>query len=220
MIWVNFKTYKQGTGKKALELAKICEGVGKGAGVKIIPLVQAADIFRVVAGVKIPVWGQHVDEISFGPNTGGVLAEAVWGAGASGVILNHSEKKLPFEIIGETVRRVKDLGMKVLVCAESVEEGEEVVKFKPDFLAYEPPELIGSREVSVATGKPEVITDFVKKFPQLPIVVGAGIHGEKDVMISLRLGAKGILVSSDVVLAPKPEEELEELTKPFKGGKN
>lgn len=213
MIWVNFKTYQAGTGKKALELAKICQEVEKESSVTIIPVVQTADIFRLT-NVGLQVWAQHIDDIEYGPNTGQALPEAVLAAGAQGTLLNHSENKLPVEIIGETIKRCQELGIKVLVCAESVEEGRAIAKFKPDFLAYEPPELIGG-DVSVSLVKSEVVRDFVLGVGQIPVVIGAGIRSQPDIIKGLELGAKGFLVSSDVVLAQNPQEELEELVSGF-----
>jgi triosephosphate isomerase len=216
MIFVNFKTYQQGTGQKALQLVKICQKIAEKEKIEIIPVVQAVDIFRISQSSSLPVWTQHLDEIGFGANTGRVLAEAVLAAGASGAILNHSENKIPTEIIRETVERAKSLGLRVLVCSESVEEAGEIIKSKPDFLGYEPPEFIGSQKDSVATARPGVIADFVKKFPALPIIIGAGIHSRQDVEIGLKLGAKGILVASGVVLAKEPEKKLTDLAKGFK----
>ena len=214
MLFVNFKTYQQGTGDKALALAKVCQAVAQETSLEIISVVQATDISRL-AQAGLTVWAQHTDDIKYGPNTGQVLPEAVAAAGAKGTMLNHSENKLPAEMVRTTVIRCLELGLKTLVLASSVAEAEAVVTSRPDFLAYEPPELIGSRTESVATAKPAVISQFVKKFKQLPILVGAGVHSQKDVQIALKLGAKGVLVASDVVLAENPKQELLDLAKGF-----
>lgn len=218
MIFVNFKTYKQGTGEQAVELAKICQAVEKETSVRIFPVVQTVDIFRITSLTKGPVWAQHIDNIEYGQNTGQILAEAVKAAGAQGTLLNHSENRLPMEVINETIKRCQDLKLKVLVCAENVEEAKEIVITQPNFLAYEPPELIGSpptRRGSVSTAKPKVIQDFVREIKKIPVLVGAGIHSRQDVKISIKLGAAGILVASDVVLASNPKNELLDLAKGF-----
>jgi triosephosphate isomerase len=215
MIFVNFKTFEQGTGERALKLAEICQAVAKEASVKIIAVVQAADIFRVASKVKIPIWVQHVDEIEFGANTGKILPEVVKAAGAAGTLLSHSENKLPVEVVGESVGRCQEVGLKTLVCAETVGEAREVAFFKPDFLAYEPPELIGTN-VSVSAAKPTVVKDFVKAKLGAPLVIGAGVHSQADIRKGLKLGAKGFLVASDVVLGKNPKAELLDLAKGFK----
>lgn len=214
VIFVNFKTYQEGTGETAAKLARICAEAAESTGVAIIPVVQTADIWRLKdSGLK--VWAQHIDDIEYGPNTGQTSPEAVMAAGAKGTLLNHSENKLPVEVIGSLVKKAKGLGLKVLVCAESVDEGQQIAKLGPDFLAYEPPELIGGN-VSVSTAKPGIIRDFVFGVAPLPVLVGAGIHTRKDVAIALTLGAKGVLVSSAVVLAKNPKEKLLELASGFK----
>jgi len=215
MIFINFKTYKEGTGEETIKLAKICQGVSKKTSVVITPLVQATDILRLTSQ-GFEVWAQHVDNINFGPNTGQILPQAIVAAGAKGTLLNHSENKLPLEVIKETIIYCHALGLKVLVSSESLDEAKEIVETKPDFLAYEPPEFIGSRTISVSTAKPEVIEDFAKEIKGIPVLVGAGVHSQKDVEIALKLGAKGILVATDVVLAKNPERELLDLTAGFK----
>lgn len=214
MIFVNFKTYKQGTGEEAAKLGKICAELEKESGIPIIPVVQVADVFRL-SSLGLKIWVQHVDEIEYGANTGKILPEAVFGAGARGTILSHSENKLPTEIIGETMRRCREVGLKTLVCCESIEEGKEIASFKPDFLAYEPPELIGG-EISVSEAKPGVIKDFLTAIEEIPIVIGAGISDKKDIEEGIRLGAVGFLVSSHIVLAKNPKEKLLELTEGFR----
>ena len=76
MIFVNFKTYQQGTGEEAINLAKVCQQVEKKTSVKIIPLVQIVDLFRLTSQ-GFNVWGQHVDNINFGSHTGRILPQAV-----------------------------------------------------------------------------------------------------------------------------------------------
>lgn len=211
MVFVNFKTYQQGTGELALSLAKICAEVVKETGVQIIPIVQAVDIFRL-ASQGLNVWAQHADGIDFGPHTGQILPEALKEAGAKGILLNHAEKKLSLEELKKIMEKRQDF--QTLVCAESIEEGQQITVFKPDFLAYEPLELIGGT-VSVSQAKPEIISDFVVKIKEVSILVGAGIHNQEDVKKALELGAKGILVSSDVVLSENPKQELLNLAKGF-----
>lgn len=215
MIFINFKTYDQGTGQAALRLAKICQLVEKKTSIEIIPIVQATDIFCLTSqGFK--VWAQHIDDINFGPNTGQILPQAVKGAGAEGTLLNHSEYKLPVEVIKETLKRCQTLGLKTLVCSDNLSEAKEIIEAKPDLIAYEPPEFIGSRIDSVSIAKPGVIKDFTSKIKKTPVLVGAGIHSREDVKAALKLGAIGILVATDVVLAKKPEKELLDLAGGFK----
>ncbi len=215
MIFVNFKTYQKGTGEKALQLVRVCQEVAQETGVTIIPVVQVVDLCRFSCQ-GFEVWVQHVDDVAYGAHTGQILPEAVMAAGAKGTLLNHSENKLPASLVRSTLTQCQRLSLRTLVCASSVEEGKELAQFKPNFIAYEPPELIGSRQASVATAKPEVIDDFAEEVKKIPLIVGAGIHSRQDVQTALDLGAVGILVATDVVLAKKPKKELLDLTEGFK----
>lgn len=212
MIFVNFKTYSQGTGEKAVKLALICAEVAKKTGVKIIPVVQAADIFRL-ARAGFEVWAQHVDWQPPGRCTGFVNLEAVIQAGSQGTLINHAEHPLPPGTIRQTLKRIENFG--TMVCCRTLGQAEKLSKFKPGFLAYEPPELIGG-EISVSQSQPAAIAHFVKIADKVPVIIGAGIKEKKDVGVGLKLGAVGILVSSGVVLAQNPKEKLSELAEGFK----
>ncbi len=82
-------------------------------------------------------------------------------------------------------------------------------------IAYEPSELIGSRDKSVATENPATIKLMVESYKNIPVLVGAGVHSADDVKTSLKLGAKGILLATDVVRSNDPERELTELVGGF-----
>ena len=84
IVIVNFKTYLESTGKKAVELAKSAEKASKETGVSIIVVPQFVDIARISEAVEIPVFSQHVDPIKPGNSTGHILAEAVKEARCSG----------------------------------------------------------------------------------------------------------------------------------------
>lgn len=216
MILINFKTYREATGEAALELARVCQEVSLNNKVEIIPVVQAADL-NLLSKAGIKAWVQGLDDVGFGPHTGKILPQAVIAAGARGVILNHSENKIVPEVIISLVSRLRkiDSSFQILICCESLNEAQNFISCAPDMIAYEPPELIGG-DVSVSHAKPEIITDFVNYFKTIPVLVGAGIHNSQDVIKALSLGAKGILVSSGVVLSPNPKEILQDLVSVFK----
>lgn len=218
MILVNFKTYPQGTGSFALKLVEICQKIQETSGIKIIPVVQAVDLWQ--AAQKFPdleIWIQHLDPQPQGQWTGWTNLEAVIEAGASGTLLNHCEHQLPPGTVKQIIGRIKNF--KVMVCCRTKGQAVRLAKSKPDFLAYEPPELIGSKEKSVATEKPKAIKKIASFIKPIPLIVGAGINSREDVKISLKMGACGILVSSGVVLAKEPEKVLSDLASAFKDSK-
>jgi len=216
MIFVNFKTYQEATGEAALSLTKVCAEVSQLTSIKIIPIVQTVDLWRL-ASQGLEVWAQSVDAIDFGAHTGGILPEAILTAGAKGFLLNHSEKKLSLKELEKILTKLKMKNGQTLVCAENLNEAQSFIDSQPTFLAYEPAELIGG-QVSVSQAKPETISEFINKINNIPVLVGAGIHSQQDVQKALELGAQGILVSSSVVLASEPKEILIKLAGGFKNG--
>ncbi len=218
MIFVNFKTYREGTGSDAISLIHLLEEVSHESQVKIIPVVQAADVREAVTTSKLEIWVQHIDAVEFGAHTGYILPEAVLEDGAMGAFLNHSEHKYKsFEELKKAHLRAKEVGLKTLIFAADLKELEQVVKLDPSYVAYEPPELVGSKTTSVAQAKPEIIAEAVEisRKEGLPLVVGAGIKSLDDVKKSLELGAVGVAVASDVVSAENPRKEILDLVEGF-----
>jgi triosephosphate isomerase len=219
MIFVNFKTYAEASGQKALGLVQIISDVATVTQIKIIPVVQLLDLRPIISTTKLEVWVQDIDPVTYGAHTGAVLPEEIASSGAIGTFLNHSEHKFEDKASLEmAINRAKEVGLKSLVFAASLPELSEIAVFKPDFLAYEPPEFIGKTDVSVASAQPEVISQAVEiaRGVGIPLVVGAGIHSGEDVRKSLELGAVGVALATDVVKSPDPKAELLDLTEGFK----
>jgi triosephosphate isomerase (TIM) len=212
MIIVNFKTYDSAIGAKAVSLAKIHELISEETGADIAIAVNALDLERVITAVKIPVFAQHVDAANFGSYTGSIVPELVKRIGAVGTLLNHSEKRLG-EKIAKSVTAAKTAGLQVVVCVEDDNEAEKIAReLQPDFVAVEPPELIGG-DISVTTSSPEVIENSVKKVGATPLLVGAGVKNGEDVKIALKLGAKGVLLASGITKAEDPAAVLRDLAR-------
>ena len=211
ILLINFKTYLEATGKKAVELARKMETVGQETGVRVGVAPQFCDIEQVAAHVKIPVFAQHLDPITPGAFTGHVLAESVNAAGATGTLINHSERNLKLPEIEKSVERAREVGLITVVCAGTARLGAAVALFEPDMVAIEPPELIGSGR-AVSKESPEIITESVRRIHavngQVRILCGAGITTGEDVYAALKLGTQGVLVASGVVKASEPERVL------------
>lgn len=211
IIVVNFKTYAEATGKKALELAKNCEKTGLETGICVGVAPQFVDIPVIAGAVSIPVFAQHIDPIKPGSSTGHVLPEAVKEAGAVGTLINHSERRLKLADIDAAITRAREVGLTSLVCTNNTAVSVAAAALKPDMIAVEPPELIGTG-IPVSKAKPEVVSDtveLVKKInPKVIVLCGAGITTEEDVAAALRLGTEGILVASGVVKARNPYKVL------------
>ncbi|MHA1835361.1 MAG: triose-phosphate isomerase [Candidatus Odinarchaeia archaeon] len=218
IIVINFKTYLEATGVKALELSKICESISEEYGVNIAVAPQTVDIFRITSEVSIPVLAQHVDPIEPGSHTGSVLMESIKEAGAVGFLLNHSEKRLKLFEIDELIKMAKKHNLQTIACSNNIDVSGAIAALNPDFVAVEPPELIGTG-ISVSTAKPEVVADTVKVIKKINQNViplcGAGVSKAIDVEAALNLGTKGVLLASGVVKARNPEGVLKSLVKPL-----
>ncbi len=206
---VNLKTYKRGSKEKAVKLAKRCEKLSRETGKNIVLVVQNTDIFRLSKKVSLPVYAQHVDSERYGSNTGKDIPETLKYNGASGTLINHSEDQIPTEKIEKNIKRCTELSLTSLVCVDTVELAEKVDSFGPDFIAYEPPELIGG-DISVSEAKPEVLRKVVKVV-ETPVLTGAGVKTHKDVEKALELGSIGVLVASGIVKADKQKEAIKNL---------
>ena len=218
MIFVNFKAYKEGSGQGALTLTRTLEEVAHATQIKIIPVVQVIDAEAVVGSTRLEVWIQHIDPVSYGPYTGWTLPEEAVRIGIRGVFLNHSEHKFEsMEELAKAVARCLEVDLKTLVFASDLEELKKILEIKPTYVAYEPPELIGSTTTSVATAQPEIIAkaSVLTKEAGIPLIVGAGINSKDDVKKSLELGAVGVAVATDVVKAEDPRKEIVDLTEGF-----
>lgn len=211
LIIINFKTYLESSGKNAVALAKIVDKVAKSTGTEYAVAVSALDLKSVVEAVTIPVFVQHVDNAKIGSSTGSVLPEFVKEMGAFGVLLNHSEKRLAPDSISGLVERCNQLGLITVLCAESDLEVALFDSYAADFVAIEPPELIGG-EVSVSKANPEVISKSKKVLTKSKLIVGAGVKTGEDIKIGISLGAEGILLASGVCKSEDPEKVLIKLS--------
>ena len=215
MILVNFKLYKETFGDGALKLAEICKKVGTKSGVKIIPVVSALDAVRIKEKLGIEVFLQSVDEFSEGSKNGFVSPFQAESLKIDGSLLNHSEHRVKPGTVKKILKNYPK-NFRSVVCISSLGQAEGWAKnIKPDMIAYEPKEFIGNTEKSVSSEKPEIIKKIVEKYPKIPVLVGAGIHSKEDVAVSLKLGAKGVLISTFIVKAKDPEKKLLEIASAF-----
>lgn len=207
IIIINFKTYAEATGKKAVELAKQAERVSHETNAHIVVAPQFVDIAAVAEAVDIPVFAQHVDPIKPGSSTGHVLAESVKEAGAVGTLINHSERQQKLADIDAVIRLANEKDLISCVCTNNPAVSAAVAYLNPDIISIEPPELIGSG-VAVSKAKPEDVTrtiELVRKVNSHAVILcGAGISHGEDVAVALKLRTQGVLVASAIVKAKDP----------------
>lgn len=214
VIVLNVKTYDQAIGSKAVEIAKIMEEVGEQSGVSMAIAVQATDIYRVKKEVSIPVWAEHIDPVTPGSHTGWTLPEAVKDAGAIGTLINHSEHRLTLAEIDACLTRAQETGLDNIICTNNVATSKAAAALNPQFVAVEPPELIGG-DISVTTADPDIVSESVKAVKSVnsavKVLCGAGVKNGKDVSKALELGSEGVLLASGVVKAKDKKRVIEDL---------
>lgn len=211
VIIVNFKTYLESTGKRAIELAKQAERASKETGANIIVVPQFADLAKVAEAVEIPVFAQHIDPIKPGNSTGHILAESMMEAGAVGTLINHSEMQLKLADVDAVVRLTREKKLISCVCTSNPSISAAVAYLNPDIISIEPPELIGTG-IAVSQAQPEAVTNTIrlvrKVNDEAVILCGAGISRGEDVSVALKLGTHGVLVASGIVKAKDPYSVL------------
>jgi len=211
LIVLNFKTYAESMGEKAVRMANYCEEVSNESGVGIVACPQIPDIYRVAASVKIPVFAQHIDGVGAGSYTGHITAECVRSAGATGTLINHSERRLLLSDIDSAVQSAKKAGLATIVCTNNVAVTSAAASLSPDYVAIEPPELIGSGN-PVSKANPEIVSGSVRAVKNInarvKVLCGAGISTGDDVAAALSLGTVGVLLASGVIKAKDPKAAL------------
>jgi triosephosphate isomerase len=219
LILINFKSYAEGFGQQARDLAKAAEKVSQQTDVCIGLAPQYAEIADLARTVSLPVFAQHIDPIEPGSFTGHVLPDAVKEAGAVGSLINHSERRLKLASIQATVEKLREMKLVSVVCANNADVSASAAALNPDFIAVEPPELIGTG-IPVSKAQPEIITETVSRVHRIQsditVLCGAGISRGEDVTAALELGTKGVLVASGIVKAKKPEETIREFAEATK----
>ncbi|WP_423793219.1 triose-phosphate isomerase [Methanocaldococcus indicus] len=216
IIIINYKTYIESVGKRGLEIAKIAEKISEECGITIGVAPQFVDLKEIVKEVNIPVYAQHIDNINPGSHTGHILPESIKEANATGTLLNHSEKRLLLADIEALINKCKNLGLETVVCTNNINTSKAVATLSPDYIAVEPPELIGTG-IPVSKANPEIVRGTVEAVKEInkdvKVLCGAGISKGEDVKAALDLGAEGVLLASGVVKAKNVEEAIRELIK-------
>jgi triosephosphate isomerase len=213
-IVLNFKTYKEVVGELGLKLSKLCEAVAEETGASIVVAPQMVDLALIAKSVSIPVFAQHTDAAGTGAFTGFTSPEAVAGAGASGTLINHSEHRLRLADIDDVVQNCRKNGLTTIICSNNLPVSRACAPLDPDFIAVEPPELIGG-DISVTSADPGIVENTVKDIksiaPDVKVLTGAGIKTGGDVAKAIELGTDGVLLASGVVKAKDPKQVLLDL---------
>ena len=215
MFIINCKNYEEIAGDKIIQLVKIAEKISKKYKIKIA-VAPPQHLIGLVANSMIPILAQHVDYSKVGSTTGYIIPELLKKSRVSGSLINNSEHRISSDDISKLVLKLRELKMISVVCVKDVAEAKKYAKLNPDYIAIEPPELIGSGK-AVSNERPELITkasDAVTSAKsKTKLLCGAGIVSGKDVTKALELGSKGILVASGIIKAKNWTKVIEEFSK-------
>jgi len=213
---INFKNYEEASAGSAVKLAKAAEKVAQKLRMEIVVAPPQPSLALIAKFVKIPVICQHVDDANVGSTTGFFVPEIAKSCGATGSLINHSEHRIEMKSISNLVERMRKLDMTSIVCARDPREVMEISVFEPDFIAIEPPELIGSGR-AVSKENPAIITRSIEAAgSRSRVICGAGITDGSDAAKAIELGSRGILVASGIVKADSWAAKISELASGMK----
>jgi triosephosphate isomerase len=215
---INCKNYLEVSSDKITELGVTSQSIAKEFNVEIVLAPPQPSLAAIARAISIPVICQHVDDANLGSTTGFFIPEMAKSYGSVGSLINHSEHKMDTTSISNLVQRLRKLNMTSIVCAGSPYEVSYIAKVNPDFIAIEPPDLIGSGK-AVSKENPSVITNSIKiaseNSASTKVICGAGIVDKSDVVSAIKLGAHGILVASGIIKANSWFQKISELASGF-----
>jgi triosephosphate isomerase len=213
-ILVNLKTFREGMGNRAHMIANAAQLVAHESGVTIGIAPSTIDLHPICHHFAIPVYAQHVDGYEPGAHTGHITVDAIRMAGAAGSLINHSERRLALADIEASIRALQAQKLIAVVCSNNEITSAAAAALAPEYVAIEPPELIGSG-VSVSKANPEIIRRSVAAVhavnAKVKVLTGAGIQSGDCVRIAVDLGTDGVLLASSVVKAKEPATVLRDL---------
>ncbi len=215
MFIINCKNYEEIAGDKIIKFVKIAEKASKKYKIKIA-VAPPQHLVGLVSKSSIPILAQHVDVSKVGSTTGFVVPELLKKSGVSGSLINHSEHRISNKEIAYLVTKLRDLKMISILCVKDVAEAKKYSKLNPDYIAIEPPELIGSGK-AVSKEKPDLIIKAVNAVKstknKTKLLCGAGIVSGADVSKASELGSQGILVASGIIKAKNWSTIISEFAK-------
>lgn len=94
----------------------------------------------------------------------------------------------------------KEFGLRTVICTTNAPPTTVAgAALNPDYVAIEPPELIGSG-IPVSKADPDIVSSSVKAVTKInqavKVLCGAGISKGEDLKTALDLGSKGVLLAS------------------------
>jgi triosephosphate isomerase len=152
-----------------------------------------------------------MDPIPVGRGLADVLPESLVAAGVSGVMLNHAEKPITYDVLAQTIRRADEVGLFTIVCTNTIEEVKAVALLEPNIIVAEPTNLIGTGKTSDAAYVQASIEAVKQLNSDILVLQGAGISNGKDVYSVIRAGAEATGSSSGIIRAADSAAMIDEM---------
>ena len=155
---INCKNYEEIAGSKITKFVKIAEKIAKKHKMKIA-VAPPQHLLGQISNSKILILAQHLDNAKIGSTTGFMIPELVKKSMIGGSLINHSEHRISSKEISALVSKLKELKMISVICVKNVAEAKKYAKLNPDYIAIEPPELIGSGH-AISKERPDIIERY------------------------------------------------------------
>ena len=207
-------------GDQVLELAKAADAASVKYDVDVLFIAPYVDIRRIrEACPHLVIIAPYMDTLRPGRGMGCVLPEALKEAGADGVVINHCEhpminhrdRDITMEEIGESIRRADECDLLSFVCANTVEDAKAIARLKPDILNPEPSELIGSGQASDMSYVRDVIREVKAIDPEILVEQAAGITTAQQIYDFIMAGSEAAGSASGLLRSPDPLALLDEM---------
>ncbi len=202
-------------GDDVLKLALAAEIASKQYDIDVLFIAPYADIRRVRANTRrLFVLSPYMDLLKPGRGLADVLPESIKAAGADGVVLNHSEKPIPFGQLRQSIERARQLELLSFVCADTISEAQAVAHFHPDIINPEPSERIGKAADGIDLEFVKESIRAVKEIdPNILVEQAAGISNGQMVYDLIYAGAEAAGAASGICCAPDPCRMLDEMVR-------
>ena len=218
IIVVNMKLHREAVEEMKDFIEAMVKVMERWPNVRLVlatPAMSVAQASHLCQDTPVEVWTQHLDVDGWGSSTGSASAAHARSLGATGTLLNHAER--PMSVAGvKEILEGEHRPATICICAPEPQAAAEYARLGPDYLAVEPPELIGG-DVSVTTADPGIISSTVASVkeaaPDVMVLCGAGVKTGEDLRVALELGASGVLLASGITKADRPGVALQNLLK-------
>ena len=199
-------------GDEVLDLAKAADEASYRYNVPIIFTTPFTEIRRVAEQTKhLLVFAPHMDPLPIGRGLADILPEAVKAAKAVGVMLNHAERPIHYDVLRRSIERADEVGLLTVVCANTIAEAKTIALLEPNIIVAEPTELIGTGQMSDMAYVRATIEAVKSINEDILILQGAGISNGSDVYKVILAGADATGSSSGIVKASNIAAMVDEM---------